>query len=366
MSDRINETLYMARALRLAQRGLYSVDPNPRVGCLLVKDDRVVGEGWHERTGEPHAEIHALRAAGAQARGATAFITLEPCSHHGRTPPCSDALIEARIGRAVLAMEDPNPKVGGKGIAAMQAAGIDVEVGLLKRQAEALNPGFINRMCRGRPFGRAKLAASLDGRTAMASGESKWITGIAARADVQRWRARSSAIMVGIDTIEADDPRLDVREITLPRQPLRIVVDSHLRLSPQAQILAGTGPVLVASADNDAARIMHLRSAQVEVLCLPEEGGQVDLTALMRALAAREINEVLLESGATLCGALLQAQLLDELVLYLAPWLMGDQGRGMFSLPALQRMDDRIALEIQDMRAVGSDWRIVARVRNEA
>lgn len=366
MSDRVNETLYMAHALRLARRGLYSVDPNPRVGCLLVKDDRVVGEGWHERAGEEHAEIHALRAAGVQARGATAFITLEPCSHHGRTPPCSDALIQARIGRAVLAMEDPNPQVGGKGMAALQAAGIDVEVGLLKHQAEAINPGFISRMHRGRPFVRAKLAASLDGRTAMASGESKWITGAAARADVQRWRARSSAIMVGIDTVETDDPRLDVREMRLPRQPLRVVVDSHLRISPQAQILARTGPVLVATANDDAARAEHLRSAQVEVLYLPGEAGRVDLAALMRALATREVNEVLLESGATLCGALLQAQLLDELVLYLAPCLMGDQGRGMFSLPSLQRMSDRIALEVQDMRAVGSDWRIIASVRNEA
>ncbi len=364
MSDRVNETLYMARALRLAARGLYSVDPNPRVGCLLVKDDRVVGEGWHERAGEPHAEVHALRAAGAQAQGATAFITLEPCSHHGRTPPCSDALIQARIGRAVVAMQDPNPEVGGKGIAALQAAGIDVEVGLLQHQAEALNPGFVSRMRRGRPFVRAKLAASLDGRTAMASGESKWITGAAARADVQRWRARSSAIMVGIDTVETDDPRLDVREITLPRQPLRVVVDSHLRISPQAQILAGTGLVLVGTANNDAARAAHLRSAQVEVLYLPGEADRVDLAALMRELAAREVNEVLLESGATLCGALLQAQLIDELVLYLAPCLMGDQGHGMFSLPALQRMGDRIALEIQDMRALGSDWRMVCRIKS--
>lgn len=365
MSDRVSETLYMTHALRLARRGLYSVDPNPRVGCTLVKDDRVVGEGWHERAGEPHAEVRALRAAGAQARGATAFITLEPCSHHGRTPPCSDALIEARIERAVLAMEDPNPQVSGKGIAALQTAGIDVEVGLLKHQAEVLNPGFISRMRRGRPFVRAKLAASLDGRTAMASGESKWITGAAARADVQRWRARSSAIMVGIDTVETDDPRLDVREMTLPRQPLRVLVDSHLRISPQAQILTGTGPVLVATANDDAARAERLRCAQVEVLYVPGENGQVDLAALMQALATREVNELLLESGATLCGALLQAQLLDELILYLAPCLMGDHGRGMFNLPALQRMGDRIALEVRDMRAVGSDWRIVASVRSE-
>lgn len=355
----------MARALRLARHGLYSVDPNPRVGCLLVKDDRVVGEGWHERAGEPHAEIHALRVAGARAQGATAFITLEPCSHHGRTPPCSDALIQAQIGRAVVAMEDPNPQVGGKGLATLQGAGIDVEVGLLQHQAEALNPGFISRMRRGRPFVRAKLAASLDGRTAMASGESKWITGAEARADVQRWRARSSAIMVGIDTVETDDPRLDVREIALARQPLRVVVDSHLRISTQAKILAGRGAVLVATATDETARIEQLRRAEVEVLRLPGEAGRVDLAMLMRELAAREVNEVLVESGATLCGALLQAQLLDEIVLYLAPCLMGHQGRAMFSLPALQRMSDRVGLEVQDMRAVGSDWRVVARVKSE-
>jgi diaminohydroxyphosphoribosylaminopyrimidine deaminase/5-amino-6-(5-phosphoribosylamino)uracil reductase len=354
----------MAHALRLAGRGLYTVDPNPRVGCLLVKDDQVLGEGWHESAGKPHAEIHALRAAGDRAQGATAFITLEPCSHHGRTPPCSDALIEARIGRAVVAMEDPNPQVGGKGLAALQGAGIDVEVGVLKHQAEALNPGFISRMRRGRPFVRAKLAASLDGRTAMASRESKWITGAAARADVQKWRARSSAIIVGIDTVQADDPRLDVRDITLARQPLRVVVDSRLRISPQAKILAGTGPVLVATANDDAARAERLRGSHVEVLYLPGEAGQVDLAALMRQLTAHEVNEVLVESGATLCGALLQAKLLDEIIMYLAPCLMGDQGRGMFSLPELQRMSDRIALEIQDMRAVGSDWRIVCRIKN--
>ena len=365
MSERINQTRYMARALRLARRGLYSVDPNPRVGCLLVQADRIVGEGWHERAGEPHAEIHALHTAGARAQGATAFITLEPCSHHGRTPPCSDALIQARIGRAVVAMQDPNPQVGGMGIAALKAAGIHVEVGLLQHQAEALNPGFISRMRRGRPFVRAKLAASLDGRTAMASGESKWISGAAARADVQRWRARSSAIMVGIDTVQSDDPRLDVREITLARQPLRVVVDSRLRISSQAKILAGTGPVLVATATDETVRIEQLRRANVDVLRLPGEGGRVDLTLLMRELAAREVNELLVESGAALCGALLQARLIDEIVLYLAPCLMGHQGRAMFNLPKLESMSDRVALEIQDTRAVGDDWRVIAKVRSE-
>ena len=365
MSDRAHDVRHMAHALRLARRGLYGVDPNPRVGCVLVKDGQVVGEGWHERAGEPHAEIHALRAAGDRARGAAAFITLEPCSHQGRTPPCSDALIRAQIERAVVAMQDPNPQVAGKGLQALQNAGIDVEVGMLQMQAEALNPGFVSRMRRGRPFVRAKLASSLDGRTAMASGESKWITGTAARADVQKWRARSSAIIVGIETVLADDPRLDVRDIAVPRQPLRVVVDSRLRVSPQAKVLQAPGSALVVTTVDDAARAEQLRGAGAEVICLSAETGRVDLAALMKNLAARGINEVLVESGAILCGALLQAQLLDEIVLYLAPSLMGEQARGMFNLPGLQRMGNRVSLEIQDMRAVGDDWRVVARVRSQ-
>lgn len=355
----------MTRALRLAQRGLYTTDPNPRVGCVLVQGGKSVGEGWHRRAGEPHAEIHALRAAGKHARDATAFITLEPCSHHGRTPPCSEALIEAKIARALVAMPDPNPKVGGSGLAALRQAGIDVDVGLLQRQAEALNPGFISRMRRGRPFVRAKIGASLDGRTAMRSGESKWITGEAARLDVQRWRARSSAIMTGIDTVLTDDPRLSVRAIASGRQPLRVVVDSRLRMSPQAALLADDAQVLLVTATDDHDRAEQLRNAGVEVLCLPGEKGLVDLPALVHQLAAREINEVLLESGATLCGAMLQAKLVDELVVYLAPCLLGSDAHGMFRLPGLARMQDRIRLEIQDVRAVGDDWRIVARVRSE-
>ena len=364
MKQAIPDEEFMARALRLAGNGLYSARPNPRVGCVLTRQGAVVGEGWHEYAGQAHAEIAALQSAGEQARGATAYVTLEPCAHQGKTPPCADALIAAGVAKVVVAMQDPNPLVSGQGSARLEAAGIDVKVGVLQAQAEALNPGFISRMRRGRPFVRAKLGASLDGRTAMASRESKWITGAAARADVQKWRARSSAIIVGIDTVQADDPRLDVRDITLARQPLRVVVDSRLRISPQAKILAGTGPVLVATANDDAARAERLRGSHVEVLYLPGEAGQVDLAALMRQLTAHEVNEVLVESGATLCGALLQAKLLDEIIMYLAPCLMGDQGRGMFSLPELQRMSDRIALEIQDMRAVGSDWRIVCRIKN--
>jgi diaminohydroxyphosphoribosylaminopyrimidine deaminase/5-amino-6-(5-phosphoribosylamino)uracil reductase len=355
----------MARALRLAHRGLYTTDPNPRVGCVLVQGSQVVGEGWHQRAGEAHAEIHALRAAGERARGATAFITLEPCSHHGRTPPCSEALIEAKISRALVAMLDPNPKVGGSGVAALRQAGIEVEIGLLQRQAEALNPGFISRMRRGRPFVRVKLAASLDGGTAMSSGESKWITGEAARLDAQRWRARSSAIVTGIETVLKDDPRLSVRTIATGRQPLRVVVDSRLRMPPHSALTGDDARVLVATCASDDRRAKSFRAAGVEVLCLPGEQGRVDLAALMRQLAGRGINEVLLESGATLCGTMLQANLVDELIVYLAPCLIGAEAQGMFALPALTRLQDRVRLDIQDVRAVGDDWRIIARVRSE-
>ncbi|MFQ5936110.1 MAG: bifunctional diaminohydroxyphosphoribosylaminopyrimidine deaminase/5-amino-6-(5-phosphoribosylamino)uracil reductase RibD, partial [Acidiferrobacterales bacterium] len=325
----------MGRALRLARRGLYTTDPNPRVGCVIVKGGTIVGDGWHRRAGEPHAEIHALRAARGHARDACAYLTFEPCSHHGRTPPCSDALIEAGIHRAVIAMQDPNPRVAGSGCAALERAGMQVEVGLLQAQAQALNPGFVSRMRRGRPLVRAKIAASLDGRTAMASGESKWITSEDARADVQRWRARSSAIMVGVETVLADDPRLTVRAIGVDRQPLRVVLDSHLRLLPKANLLKSDASVLVITASDKAQRADDLREAGAEVLCLPGEAGHVDLHGLMSHLAAREVNELLLESGATLCGAMLQADLIDELILYLAPCLMGDGARAMFNLPGL-------------------------------
>jgi diaminohydroxyphosphoribosylaminopyrimidine deaminase / 5-amino-6-(5-phosphoribosylamino)uracil reductase len=355
----------MAHALRLAQRGLYTTDPNPRVGCVLVQGGQVVGEGWHRRAGEAHAEVHALRAAGERARGATAFVTLEPCSHHGRTPPCSEALIKAQITRALVAMPDPNPKVGGSGVAALRQAGIDVEVGLLQRQAEALNPGFISRMRHGRPFVRAKLAASLDGRTATRSGESQWITGSAARLDVQRWRARSSAIVTGIETVLKDDPRLSVRTIDSGRQPLRIVLDSRLRMPPHSALVANDAQVLLATCAKDDGRAEALRAVGVELLRLPDEQGRVDLSALMQQLATRGINEVLLESGATLCGAMLQANLVDELIVYLAPCLLGADAQGMFKLPALTCLQDRVRLEIQDVRAIGDDWRVLARVRSD-
>ncbi len=351
----------MARALTLARRGLYTTDPNPRVGCVIVRDGDIVGEGWHVRAGEPHAEVHALRAAGERARGATVYVTLEPCCHHGRTPPCTDALVQAGVARVVAAMPDPNPQVAAQGVAALAHAGITVDVGVLQAAAEALNPGFLQRMRGGRPWVRVKLGASLDGRSAMASGESKWITGAAARADVQRLRARSSAILTGSGTVLADDPALTVRMPGASRQPLRVVVDGRLRMPPDAQLLAGDGPVLVAAAA-DTPAAAQLRTRGADVVVLPSDAGRVDLPALLVELARREANEVLVEAGAGLNGALLAAGLVDELVLYMAPILMGDRARGLFHLPGLEKLADRVALEVQDVRAVGKDWRIVARI----
>lgn len=357
---------YMSRALQLAERGLYTTDPNPRVGCVLVKDGAVVGEGWHVRAGEAHAEINALAQAGDRAHGATAYVTLEPCCHHGRTPPCSAALIEAGVTRVVAAMVDPNPQVAGQGLAQLRAAGIAVEHGVMAAQAEALNPGFVMRMRKGRPFVRAKLAMSLDGRTAMASGESKWITGAAARADVQRLRARSGAIITGIGTVLADDPSLTVRlddaGAEPARQPLRVVLDPHLSLPPTARLLGLPGRTLVFTAVNDAAPRDQLVNAGAKVIRIAGHDEGLDLHAMLETLAGEQINEALLETGATLSGAMLRAGLIDELVIYMAPHLMGDGARGLFHLPGLSEMKDRVALEIADIRAVGKDWRITCKV----
>jgi diaminohydroxyphosphoribosylaminopyrimidine deaminase/5-amino-6-(5-phosphoribosylamino)uracil reductase len=354
---------YMARALQLAERGLYSTHPNPRVGCVVVKQGQVLGEGWHERAGGPHAEIHALQQAGARAAGATLYVTLEPCCHHGRTPPCTDAVKAAGVKRVIAAMEDPNPQVAGNGLRVLQEAGIEVSSGVLAAEAEALNCGFVMRMRAGRPWVRAKLAMSLDGRTALASGESRWITGAEARRDVHRLRARSSAIMTGVDTVLSDDPSLTVRldDDEIPHPPLRVVLDSRLRTPPQARLLGLPGDTLILTGETSAAGAAALGTG-VEVTGLPLADGRLDLAAVLQYLGSREINEVHLEAGATLCGALLAAGLVDELVIYLAPHLMGDAARGLFSLPGLERMEDRIGLEILDIRAVGKDWRITARV----
>lgn len=361
MAD-VRDHHYMARALILARRGLYTTDPNPRVGCVLVKDDTIVGEGWHIRTGEAHAEVIALDIAGAKARGATAYITLEPCCHYGRTPPCTEAMLAAGITRTVIAMEDPNPKVAGKGISQLRAAGVAVECGIMETEARALNPGYISRIGRGRPYVRCKLAMSLDGRTAMASGESRWITSSAARQDVQQWRGRASAIMTGVATVLADDPSLNVRLAnTSIHQPLRVILDPELMTPPTARTLCLEGNVLIFTGVANPQRQQALQATGAQVQLLPQQGEYLDLKTVLHELAYREINEVHLESGATLAGAMLRAGFIDEFIFYVAPWLLGDMARGLFHLPHLDRMADRVALEILDIRAVGQDWRIQAR-----
>jgi diaminohydroxyphosphoribosylaminopyrimidine deaminase/5-amino-6-(5-phosphoribosylamino)uracil reductase len=351
---------FMARALRLAEHGLFSTSPNPRVGCVIVKDGRVVGEGWHQRAGEAHAEINALLAAGGAAHGATVYITLEPCSHHGRTPPCAGALVAARVDRVVAAMQDPNPQVAGEGLAQIRQAGIQADCGLLASEAQELNIGFVMRMTRGRPWLRMKLAASLDGKTALQNGVSQWITGPAARQDGHRWRARACAILTGIGTVRDDDPQLNVRGVDTSRQPLKVVVDSRLELPIDAKVLRDGG-VLVAAAVDDAAKVAALRGLGAEVVLLPGPGDKVDLSALLVELGRHGINEVHAEAGFKLNGSLLQAGLVDELLLYLAPCLIGDAAHGMFNLPALASLDGKRSLVLRDVRLVGTDLRLLAR-----
>ena len=348
--------LHMARALRLAERGLFTTTPNPRVGCVIVKDGEVVGEGWHERAGEPHAEVHALRVAGEKARGATAYVSLEPCSHHGRTPPCANALIDAGVRRVVAAMRDPNPQVSGNGLELLTLAGVTVQVGLLESEARELNVGFIARMTRGRPWLRLKTASSLDGKTALLDGASKWITGEAARADVQRWRARACAILTGVGTVRADDPHMNVRGPDVPRQPLKVIVDSRLATPPTAKILIGGA--LIVCAEADPARRAALEAAGAEILEMPNAVGRVGLSALMLELARRGINEVHGEAGATLNGALLDAGLVDEWLAYFAPLVLGHEARGLFKLPALADMAGRRGFDLLDATKVGADLRL--------
>jgi len=352
---------FMARALALAARGLETTTPNPRVGCVLAKDGVLLGEGWHARAGEPHAEVHALRAAGEAARGATAYVSLEPCDHHGRTPPCVDALLGAGVARVVAAMTDPDARTAGAGLERLRAAGVQVECGLLAPQARELNIGFVSRHERGRPWLRVKIAASLDGKTALANGASQWITGPAARRDGHRWRARSCVVITGIGTLEGDDPQLTVREVPCQRQPVRVVVDSRLRITPRARILGGGG-VIVATAVREAPQAAALEAAGAELLCLPDAHGKVDLAALMGALAARGHNEVLAEAGIHLHGALARAALVDEYLLYLAPLLLGDEARGMVGLGAIESLAQGTRLELRELRRVGPDLRLLARV----
>jgi len=360
---------FMAQAFRLAELGLYTTMPNPRVGCVLVKDDQVMAEGWHVRAGEGHAEVNALAAATGDVRGATAYVSLEPCSHTGKTGPCSQALIDAGIARVVYGMEDPNPLVSGRGVDMLRLAGIQVDGPLLEDDARALNPGFIKRMERKLPLVRCKLAMSLDGRTAMANGQSQWITSIKSREDVQRLRARSCAIISGVDSVIEDNSSLIVRveELKLPnaeaaaaKQPLRVILDSRLRLTPDLKLFKHLSPILIVhnGSDENADKLSDWPE-QVELLALPAKDGRIDLSALLRELAQRQCNEVLVEAGATLATSFLRRGLLDELIIYMAPKLMGSDARPLFDLP-FTTMSASLPLKIRDIRAVGQDWKITA------
>ncbi len=350
---------HMADAIRLGWRGRYGAHPNPRVGCVIVNGDEVVGRGFHARAGEGHAEVNALAEAGDRARGADAFVSLEPCNHQGRTGPCVDALLDAGVGRVVAAMQDPFPEVAGQGLARLAENGVATAVGLLEAEARALNEGYLSRLEQARPFVRLKLAASTDGATAMASGESQWITGEAARRDVQRLRAMSGAILTGIGTVLDDDPSLTVREVDVPAQPLRVVLDSQLRTPPEAKLFSTAGDVLLCST-TDAGR-EPLEVAGAEVLISPADGQQIDVAGVLRELAKREVNDVLVECGPTLAGHLLSTGLVDELVIYQAPHIMGSETRPMFATATWQKLDDRLGLNVIDVRRVGADTRITAR-----
>ncbi|HYF61113.1 MAG TPA: bifunctional diaminohydroxyphosphoribosylaminopyrimidine deaminase/5-amino-6-(5-phosphoribosylamino)uracil reductase RibD [Burkholderiaceae bacterium] len=350
---------FMTRALELARQGLQTATPNPRVGCVIVRDGQIVGEGWHRRAGEPHAEIVALGEAAGRARGATVYVTLEPCSHFGRTPPCVDALVDAKVGRVIAAMEDPNPKVNGRGLGRLRGAGIDVRCGLLQHEATELNIGFVSRMARGRPWVRLKVAASLDGLTALPDGSSQWITGEPARRDGHAWRARACAILTGIGTVRDDDPQLDVRLVETSRQPFKVVVDSRLEIDLEAKVLKGAS-AWIACAVDDPDKTRELRERGCEVIRLPGPQGKVDLAALMGELAGRGINEVHVEAGHKLNGSLVRAGVVDELLLYVAPSLLGE-GLGMFGLDAPPDLDRRRLLRFTDVERLGQDLRVMAR-----
>lgn len=363
MSFTADDHEFMSRALQLAAIGIYTTAPNPNVGCVIVNAGEVVGEGWHEKAGEAHAEINALMQAGKKAEGATAYVTLEPCCHHGKTPPCSDALIKAKVKRVVAAMIDPHVKVAGQGLKQLEQAGIIAEHGLMAEQAAALNLGFIKRMQHRLPYVRCKLAMSLDGRTAMASGESKWITSSAAREDVQRLRAKSSAILTGVGTVLADDPSMTVRLDNVSNQPLRVVVDTNLSMPTTAKMLKEKGKTVLMTCSADEGVAESLKNAGAEVHVMPYCNTSVDLKSVLHQLSDMHINDVLLETGATLSGAMLQAGLIDELIIYMAPVLMGNEARGLFALPGLEQMQDKIELDIVEQRLVGQDIRITAKVK---
>jgi diaminohydroxyphosphoribosylaminopyrimidine deaminase/5-amino-6-(5-phosphoribosylamino)uracil reductase len=344
----------MARALELARKGLYTTTPNPRVGCVVAQGDTVLGEGWHETAGGPHAEVVALERAGARAAGATLYVTLEPCSHQGRTPPCADLVVKSKVKRVVAAMRDPNPEAskGGERIA---AAGIAFEHGLLEAEARELNLGFVSRVTRGRPWVRMKIAATLDGRTALADGRSQWITGPEARRDGHRWRARACAILTGIGTVKADNPRLTVREVETPRQPLRVVVDSRLEIAHDARVLEGGGALIFTAIDAD-------RPLNAETHRLPNPRGKVELPEMLNELARRGVNELHVEAGVRLNGSLVHEGCVDEFLVYLNPSLLGDQAQGMVAIPGVASLDERIRLNITSLERIGDDIRILARL----
>ena len=345
----------MRRALALAERGLYTATPNPRVGCVITREQRIVGEGWHEKAGAPHAEAIALSAAGVAARGATAYITLEPCNHHGRTPPCAEALVAAGVERVVAAMRDPNPQAA-RGAERLIAAGIRFEHGLLAEEARELNIGFVSRITRGRPWVRMKIAATLDGRTALANGESQWITGSEARRDGHRWRARACALLTGVGTVRADNPRLTVREVETPRQPLRVLVDSRLETPPGARILEGGNTLIFVGETSNKP------PEGIEAVALPNQHGKVDLSAMIGELARRGINELHVEGGFKLNGSLMRERCVDELLIYLAPSLLGGTAQGMVDLAPMGSLEERVRVSIRSIERIGEDLRILARL----
>ncbi len=349
----------MAKALQLAQRGIYTTHPNPRVGCVIVAGDKVVGEGWHQTAGEAHAEIIALKQAGRDARNACLYVTLEPCSHHGRTPPCANAIIKSGVSRVVIAMTDPNPLVDHAGISAIEAAGIEVTTGVCQAQAEQLNRGFVSRMTRGKPWVTLKIAISLDGKTAMTDGESQWITSLPARKDAHRLRASSSAIITGVGTVLRDDPSMTARVVGVERQPLRVILDTNLSTPPEARILNQPGETLIMTvARHQDEDLDSIFGESVEVIITPEKAGRIDLHAVLEELARREVNSLMLEAGSRLSGSMLSEGLVDELVVYMAPSLLGTATRGMFDIPGLNALQDRLSFEFTDVRQVGSDLRL--------
>ncbi|MEH6456072.1 MAG: bifunctional diaminohydroxyphosphoribosylaminopyrimidine deaminase/5-amino-6-(5-phosphoribosylamino)uracil reductase RibD [Cocleimonas sp.] len=364
---------YMSRAIQLAKKGQFTTHPNPRVGCVIVKDDQIIGEGYHQIAGQPHAEINALSSVKKSNADlieySTAYVTLEPCSHTGKTPPCANALVDLGIARVVIAMLDPNPEVSGKGVKKLLNAGIDVSIGALEEQARALNPGFIKRMEQNKPFVRVKMAMSLDGKTAMASGESQWITGSEARQDVQRFRAQADAILTGSGTVLDDNPSMNVRlssddleiengQTESVQQPLRVVLDTNLKIQSTAKMLGLSGDTLIYTCSADTNKIQTLTDAGAEIKILMTS--KISLIDILDDLALRQINEIHVEAGATLCGALLSEKCVDEIVIYMAPTILGGDAKSLFNLPQLQSMKDKVNLEIKDIRAVGRDWRITA------